>query len=95
MTPTIQELLALPLPGLLDVWDDAPHAIPTAGELAEARSRPTAYRWAKDWPTVRCGGRLRVQTVPFLRDLLGIDLTTNTTQETDAHAPLSPVAPAP
>lgn len=84
MTPTVRDLPGLP--PVIDVWTDHDHEVPTAAELADVRSRATAYRLASDWPTVRIGGRLKVQTVPFIRDVLGVVLLPH--QETDV--PVSP-----
>jgi hypothetical protein len=80
---TVRDLLDLP--PTLDVWrDDDEHEYPTAAELLEVPARSTAYRLAKAWPTTRVGKRTRVQTYPFLRDHLGVDLAHVTPSETDA-----------
>lgn len=64
----------LDLPPLLDVCSREKRDVPTAAELAGVQAVSTAYRLAKDWPTVKVGGRLKVQTIPFVKEILGLDL---------------------
>lgn len=73
-----------PRPSLQKLWDLPPlldiarrpksTGEPTAAELLGGLATSTAYRLAHDWPTVMVGGRKRVQTVPFVKKYLGVDL---------------------